>query len=29
MLFQTLSKEEGGKRLGADHYYATSDGETL
>ena len=29
VLSQTLSKEEDGKRLGADHYYATSDAETF
>jgi len=29
VLSQTLSKEEDGKRLGADHYYATSEKETF
>ena len=29
VLSQTLSKEEDGKRLGADHYYATSDEQTF
>jgi len=29
VLSQTLSKEEDGRRLGADHYYATSDRETF
>lgn len=29
VLSQTLSKEEDGKRLGAHHYYATSDKETF
>ncbi|WP_072804318.1 NAD(P)-dependent alcohol dehydrogenase [Rhodococcoides yunnanense] len=29
VLSQTLSKEEDGKRLGADHYYATSDEKTF
>ena len=29
MLSQTLSKQEDGKRLGADHYYATSDAKTF
>lgn len=29
VLSQTLSKEEDGKRFGADHYYATSDPETF
>ncbi|MCW2744578.1 MAG: alcohol dehydrogenase, partial [Mycobacterium sp.] len=29
VLSQTLSKEEDGKRLGADHYYATSDRQTF
>ena len=29
VLSQTLSKEADGKRLGADHYYATSDKETF
>ncbi len=29
VLSQTLSKEEDGKRLGADHYYATSDKQTF
>ena len=29
VLSQTLSKEADGKRLGADHYYATSDPETF
>src|SRR6476619_1688919 len=29
VLSQTLSKEEDGKRLGADHYYATSDDRTF
>ncbi|MGP5727290.1 NAD(P)-dependent alcohol dehydrogenase [Arthrobacter rhombi] len=29
VLSQTLSKQEDGKRFGADHYYATSDPETF
>ena len=29
VLSQTLSKQADGKRLGADHYYATSDSETF
>ena len=29
VLSQTLSKQADGKRLGADHYYATSDPETF
>lgn len=29
VLSQTLSKEEDGRRLGADHFYATSDKETF
>ncbi len=29
VLSQTLSKEEDGKRLGADHYHATSDKQTF
>jgi len=29
VLSQTLSKKEDGLRLGADHYYATSDAETF
>jgi uncharacterized zinc-type alcohol dehydrogenase-like protein len=29
VLSQTLSKKDDGLRLGADHYYATSDGETF
>jgi alcohol dehydrogenase (NADP+) len=29
VLSQTLSKQEDGKRLGADHYYATSDANTF
>jgi uncharacterized zinc-type alcohol dehydrogenase-like protein len=29
VLSQTLSKQEDGKRLGADHYYATSDDATF
>ncbi len=29
VLSQTLSKKEDGLRLGADHYYATSDGDTF
>jgi len=29
VLSQTLSKEADGKRLGADHYYATSDPQTF
>jgi len=29
VLSQTLSKEQDGKRLGADHYYATSDESTF
>jgi polyhydroxyalkanoate synthase len=29
VLSQTLSKEEDGKRLGADHYHATSDDRTF
>ena len=29
VLSQTLSKESDGKRLGADHYYATSDEDTF
>jgi uncharacterized zinc-type alcohol dehydrogenase-like protein len=29
VLSQTLSKQEDGKRLGADHYYATSDAATF
>jgi len=29
VLSQTLSKEEDGKRLGADHYYATSEKQTF
>ena len=29
VLSQTLSKQTDGKRLGADHYYATSDPETF
>ncbi|WP_026910338.1 NAD(P)-dependent alcohol dehydrogenase [Patulibacter minatonensis] len=29
VLSQTLSKEEDGKRLGADHYYATQDDATF
>src|SRR3954454_13884980 len=29
VLSQTLSKEADGKRLGADHYYATSDRQTF
>ncbi len=29
VLSQSLSKQEDGKRLGADHYYATSDKETF
>jgi alcohol dehydrogenase (NADP+) len=29
VLSQTLSKQEDGKRLGADHYYATSDESTF
>jgi len=29
VLSQTLSKQEDGLRLGADHYYATSDDETF
>ncbi|MCD2192734.1 NAD(P)-dependent alcohol dehydrogenase [Actinomycetospora endophytica] len=29
VLSQTLSKEDDGKRLGADHYYATSDESTF
>ncbi|MGO9583042.1 MAG: NAD(P)-dependent alcohol dehydrogenase [Acidimicrobiales bacterium] len=29
VLSQTLSKKEDGKRLGADHYYATSDEDTF
>ncbi|MDB5166957.1 MAG: alcohol dehydrogenase [Candidatus Saccharibacteria bacterium] len=29
VLSQSLSKKEDGLRLGADHYYATSDGETF
>ena len=29
VLSQTMSKEADGKRLGADHYYATSDKETF
>ncbi|PSL37349.1 putative zinc-type alcohol dehydrogenase-like protein [Labedella gwakjiensis] len=29
VLSQTLSKEEDGKRFGADHYYATSDEKTF
>ncbi|MBY6413697.1 NAD(P)-dependent alcohol dehydrogenase [Rhodococcus sp. BP-252] len=29
VLSQTLSKEEDGRRLGADHYYATSDKATF
>ena len=29
VLSQTLSKQEDGKRLGADHFYATSDAETF
>jgi uncharacterized zinc-type alcohol dehydrogenase-like protein len=29
VLSQTLAKQEDGKRLGADHYYATSDKQTF
>ena len=29
VLSQTLSKKDDGLRLGADHYYATSDGDTF
>lgn len=29
VLSQTLSKEDDGRRLGADHYYATSDRQTF
>jgi alcohol dehydrogenase (NADP+) len=29
VLSQTLSKQEDGKRFGADHYYATSDDDTF
>jgi alcohol dehydrogenase (NADP+) len=29
VLSQTLSKQDDGKRLGADHYYATSDPDTF
>ena len=29
VLSQTMSKEDDGKRLGADHYYATSDAKTF
>jgi len=29
VLSQSLSKQEDGKRLGADHYYATSDAKTF